>query len=49
MTIQLTIDKLGKYGIREGNIDFIVENAGLKNNPAHLGKDEVKEILLNRL
>jgi alcohol dehydrogenase class IV len=48
-TTQLKINKLGNYGIKEGDIDFIVDKAGLKNNPSHLEKKDIKEILLNRL
>ncbi|MHA1274595.1 MAG: iron-containing alcohol dehydrogenase [Promethearchaeota archaeon] len=45
----LKIDKLSAYGITEKDIDKIVEKAGLKNNPVELSKEDIKEILLNRL
>jgi alcohol dehydrogenase class IV len=48
-TKELKIDRLGKYGITGNDIDKIVEKAGLKNNPVALSKEEIKEIVLNRL
>ena len=48
-TTDLRIDRLGKFGINEKNIDRIVEKAGLKNNPVNLSKENIKTILLNRL
>ncbi|MHA1803783.1 MAG: iron-containing alcohol dehydrogenase [Promethearchaeota archaeon] len=48
-TESLQLDKLGKYGITEGDIDKIVEKTGLKNNPVPLTKEDLKTILLNRL
>ena len=45
----LKIDRLGKYGIEEKDIDKIVENAGLKNNPVKLNKENIKNIVLKRL
>ncbi len=48
-TRDLNIDRLGKYGIDEEYVDKIVENAGLKNNPVNLSKDDIKKIVLNRL
>ena len=48
-TEDLKIDRLGKFGINEEDIDKITENAGLKNNPVNLDKDDVKKIVLNRL
>ena len=48
-TENLKIDRLGKYGIEEKDIDKIVESAGLKNNPVKLNKESIKNILLKRL
>lgn len=48
-TEELKIDRLGKYGINERDLDKIVEKAGLKNNPVNLSKEVIKKIVLNRL
>ncbi|MFX0104306.1 MAG: iron-containing alcohol dehydrogenase [Candidatus Hodarchaeota archaeon] len=48
-TNELKIDRLGKYGIKVKDIDKIVENVGLKNNPVHLSKENIKKIVFNRL
>jgi alcohol dehydrogenase class IV len=48
-TNDLKIDRLGKFGIDEKDIDKIVEFSGLKNNPVNLSKENIKKILLNRL
>ncbi|MHA1291198.1 MAG: iron-containing alcohol dehydrogenase [Promethearchaeota archaeon] len=48
-TKTLNIDRLGKYGIKTGDVDKIVENTGLKNNPVKLSKEEIKNIVLNRI
>ncbi|MHA1489164.1 MAG: iron-containing alcohol dehydrogenase [Promethearchaeota archaeon] len=48
-TEELNIDRLGKYGIKFGDVDKIVKNAGLKNNPVVLTEDDIKTILINRL
>lgn len=48
-TEELKIDRLGKYGINERDLDKIVEKAGLKNNPVNLSKEDIKKIVLNRL
>jgi alcohol dehydrogenase class IV len=48
-TNDLKIDRLGKFGIDEKDIDKIVESSGLKNNPVNLSKENIKKILLNRL
>jgi alcohol dehydrogenase len=45
----LKIPKLSKFGIGEDDLDKIVLNTSLKNNPVHLDKKDIKEILLNRL
>ncbi|MFX1467890.1 MAG: iron-containing alcohol dehydrogenase [Promethearchaeota archaeon] len=48
-TIELRIDPLGKYGIVEEDIDKIVDNSQLKNNPVNLSKEIIKKIVINRL
>ena len=48
-TIELKINRLGKYGINIENIDKIVEKAGLKNNPVNLNQENIQTILLNRI
>ena len=48
-TNELKVDRLGKYGIKERDVDKIVEKAGLKNNPVNLSKEMIKKIVLNRL
>ncbi len=48
-TLDLKIDRLGKFGIAEEDIDRIVEKAGLKNNPVNLSKENIKTLVLNRL
>lgn len=48
-TRELKIDRLGKYGIKEEDIDKIIEKTGLKNNPVILNEENIKSIILNRL
>ncbi|TFG00400.1 MAG: iron-containing alcohol dehydrogenase [Promethearchaeota archaeon] len=48
-TEKLEIYRLGKYGISEGDLDKIVQKAGLKNNPVPLSDEEIKQMLKNRL
>ncbi|MFX1453066.1 MAG: iron-containing alcohol dehydrogenase [Promethearchaeota archaeon] len=45
----LKISRLGKFGIKEQDLDKIVENSSLKDNPVNLNKQNMKNILLNRL
>jgi alcohol dehydrogenase class IV len=45
----LNIDRLGKYGVTTDDIDTIIERTGLKNNPVHLKREDLKEILINRI
>jgi alcohol dehydrogenase class IV len=48
--IEITdIKKLSFYGIKEGDLELIVENSSLKNNPVHFSQTELKEILLKRV
>ncbi|MBY9007507.1 MAG: iron-containing alcohol dehydrogenase [Candidatus Lokiarchaeota archaeon] len=48
-TKSLKIRKLGDYAITENDVKKIVENAGMKNNPIRLTKEDIKKIILNRL
>ncbi len=48
-TYDLKIDRLGKYGIKIKEIDKIVEKAGLKNNPVQLRREDILEIVRNRI
>ncbi|UCD00958.1 MAG: iron-containing alcohol dehydrogenase [Promethearchaeota archaeon] len=48
-TKELKINRLGKYGIKEEDIDNIIEKTGLKNNSVNLNKENIKTIVLNRL
>ncbi len=48
-TQELKIDRLGKYGIAKEDVDKIVENTGLKNNPVKLSKENINTILTNRI
>ncbi|MCK4381577.1 MAG: iron-containing alcohol dehydrogenase [Candidatus Lokiarchaeota archaeon] len=48
-TNELKIDRLGKYGIKNEDVEKIVEKAGLKNNPVSLSKENIKTIVTNRL
>ena len=48
-TRDLEIEQLGEYGITENDIDKIVDNADLKNNPVHLSKENLTNILMTRI
>lgn len=48
-TKKLNIDRLGKYGITTTDIDNIIERTGLKNNPVHLNRKDLNEILINSI
>ncbi len=48
-TDELKIDRLDKYGIKEEDVDKIVEKAGLKNNPVKLNKENIRSIIKNRI
>ncbi|WP_319201979.1 iron-containing alcohol dehydrogenase [uncultured Ilyobacter sp.] len=49
LTEVMKIPKLGRYGITEQDLDKIIEKTGNKNNPVKLTKEELKEMLINRL
>ncbi|MFX1365518.1 MAG: iron-containing alcohol dehydrogenase [Promethearchaeota archaeon] len=46
---KLKINRLGKYGIKNKDVEKIIEKTGLKNNPVYLNKEDIKSIILNRL
>jgi alcohol dehydrogenase class IV len=45
----LALPRLSKYGITEEQIEAVVEGASNKNNPVALTKDEIREIVVERL
>jgi alcohol dehydrogenase class IV len=45
----LNLPRLSKFGIRETDLDRIIDSSGLKNNPAPLNRDDMKQLLLKRL
>ncbi len=47
--VEMGIDKLSKYGIKEPDLLKIVGETGIKNNPVKLDKEPLLEILKNRL
>jgi alcohol dehydrogenase class IV len=46
---QLNIPRLGQFGIKSDDLDRIVAITGNKNNPVELSKDEIKNLILERL
>ena len=49
MQQQLGLKKFGHYGVKEEDINLILTRAGNKNNPASLNKDQMRELLKNRI
>jgi alcohol dehydrogenase class IV len=49
LTCNLKLPKLKQYGIRENDIQSICENTDIKNNPVNLTREDLIEILYNRL
>ena len=45
----LHIPRLSNYGIKKANIDKILQNTSLKNNPISLNTNDIAEIIQNRL
>ena len=45
----MKIPRLGEFGIRDEHLDKIIKLTTNKNNPIKLNKDELKEMLTNRL
>jgi alcohol dehydrogenase class IV len=48
-TSQLELDRLGNYGIKMEDVDKIISKTGIKNNPVNLEKEDIREIIINRL
>jgi alcohol dehydrogenase len=48
-TEQLNIDRMGKYGVSNKDLDTIIERTGLKSNPIRLERGDLREILRNRV
>jgi alcohol dehydrogenase class IV len=48
-TETLELPLLSEYGIRDTDLDRIVQGAGNKNNPVPLTEEEIKDLLLMRL
>ena len=48
-TDKLKINRLGKYGITNEDVEKIVEKTSLKNNPVNLSKEYIRNIVINRL
>ena len=45
----LNIDRLGKYGITIKDVELIEKKAGLKNNPVQLKREDIMDIVRNRI
>ena len=48
-TQQLSIPRLGHYGVAESDLEALAAQAGQKTNPVQLGLDDIKAILRARL
>ncbi len=48
-TKKLNIDRLGQYGITSTDVDSIIDKTSLKNNPVQLKREDLHEILTNRI
>lgn len=48
-TVALGVPLLGACGVRESDVERILEGTGLKNNPVTIDPDEMREILLSRI
>lgn len=46
---QLNIERLGKFGITENDVETIANQAGLKNNPVPLSKEDIEGLLMRRI
>lgn len=49
LTERLAIPRLSDYGVSASDCDRIIEHAGSKNNPVSLDREEMREILLERV
>ena len=48
-TDRLSIPRLSSYGVREGDLDRILNGTGNKENPVPLDRNTMREVLLERL
>lgn len=48
-TVDLAIPRLGEYGIQEADLDKILAGTRNRNNPTTLNRQEIREILAQRL
>ncbi|MBN2027681.1 MAG: iron-containing alcohol dehydrogenase [Actinobacteria bacterium] len=48
-TEELELPRLGEYGLKDSDIDAVLEETSLKANPAALSRGELKEILSGRM
>jgi alcohol dehydrogenase class IV len=48
-TKELKIERLRAYGIKNEDLEVIIERAGQKNNPVELNETDIRNILLSRL
>jgi len=48
-TAALDLPRLGPYGIREGDLDRILDGAANRNNPVALTREEIRVLLTERL
>ena len=45
----MNIPLLGDYGIKESDLEKIIDKTGQKNNPVELSRQDIKQILMQRL
>lgn len=48
-TDRLGMPKLGQFGVKQEDLDKIISGTGLKNNPAKLSSEQIRQILIERL
>ncbi len=46
---QVSMPRLGEYGLGEGDLEAIAEKSGSKNNPAELSRDQIKQLVRCRI
>ena len=46
---EMNIPRLNQFGVRQEDLDTIVQQTGIKNHPVTLSKEELLEILWERL
>jgi alcohol dehydrogenase class IV len=49
LTLKLKLPRLSEYGVTAGDIQSIIENTDIKNNPVVLGREDLGTILYSRL